>query len=366
MKKLLAVTVCLLCLVAFFSACRPWQTIGGNTASIPTRIPYSPSSSAAFTPSSADPSGSPLPATPDTDSSAPVTPTPTVYIRPAQSDSIVPSALLTVGYTTPLKDAPKGYRMPYYIEVDISNQCVNIFVKNKATGKYDVLLNRFICSGGTSTNPTLTGEFYIKTQEQQRAATGQNLKYKRYYFQKYESYAYYVTRYKNEYMFHSFTFAQVNGKVVPKSGAYYNMGNPGSAGCLRMLMNHAKWIYDNVDGGTYCVVTKNRPVDSTLRATLKKYLPPLGWDMLADYEPGNNSHGLVRTELVSNPDVVPTPKPTPVEESPTPDNSEEPSVSPDVTPTATPTEVPSDEASPTGTTTSPTDTPTASSDTQEP
>lgn len=260
-------------------------------------------------------------------------PTPTPTIRPAQQDSIVPAALITTGYTTPLDPKsvkfPENYNMPYYIEVDVTNQCVNIFRKNPDTGAYDILLNRFVCSGGTSSQPTRTGNFFIKTNEQQMAATGQSLKYTRYYFKKYYSYAYYITRYSNEYMFHSFTFGISGGKIVPKSSAYYNMGNTGSAGCLRMLMGHAKWIYENIDGGTYCVVNKNRKRDNNLRSVLKKYVPPLGWDMTPAWD-GNRSNytGLVKCDFVSNPETADQRPVTPVPATPTP------VVTPTLTPTA--------------------------------
>ena len=267
-------------------------------------------------------------------------PTPTPTPRPAQTVSIVPAELITTGYTTPLEPStvefPKNYKMPYYIEVDVTNQCVNIFRRNTVTGAYDILLNRFVCSGGTSTQPTRLGHFYIKSDAQQKASTGQNVKYVSYYFKKYDSYAYYVTRYSNEYMFHSFTFVKSNGKIVPKSSAYYNMGNTGSAGCLRMLMNHAKWIYENIDPGTYCVVNKNRPTDKTLRAVLKKYVPPLGWDMDPTWDGDrSNGTGLSRTEFIEKADKLSTPKPTPTV-TPTPTPTPTPTATATVTAVSTP------------------------------
>ncbi len=263
-------------------------------------------------------------------------PTPTPTIRPAQTASIVPAALITVGYTTPLSQPPAGYGMPYFIEVDVTNQCVNIFIKDAATGRYDILLNRFVCSGGTSTYPTKTGNFFILSDSAQKARRGQLTKYQRYYFQKWESYAYYITRYSDEYMFHSFTFKKnAAGQLIAKND-YYNMGNPGSAGCLRMLMGHAKWIYENIDAGTYCSVTKGRKTDSDLRSTLKKYLPPLGYDMTPSWTPGNNSTGLTIADYVTNPETIVTAPPA----TPTPEITPSPTPTPTPTPTETPTYTP--------------------------
>lgn len=360
MKKFLSLFMFLVCLITCLTSCSPKtepKVTADNSASatildnssnpsasapstaITTALPEQTYIVSISSPDASIPAG----ATP-TPTATPV-PTPTPTIRPAQLDSIVPHALLTTGYTTPLDpekvNFPENYNMPYYIEVDLTNQCVNIFRKNTETGKYDILLNRFICSAGTSKQPSRTGNFFIKTDEQQKAATGQVVKYTRYYFKKYYSYAYYITRYSNEYMFHSFTFGVSGGKIVPKSSAYYNMGNAGSAGCLRMLMGHAKWIYENIDGGTYCVVNKSRARDNTLRSTLKKYVPPLGWDMTPEWD-GNRSNytGLVRADFIENPEkadhipVTPSPSPTPTPEV-TPTVAVTPTYTPPVTPTAT-------------------------------
>ena len=139
-------------------------------------------------------------------------------------------------------------------------------------------------------------------------------------------------------MFHSFTFS-VNsaGQIIPKKSAYYNMGNPGSAGCIRLLMNHAKWIYDNIDPGTYVVVNSNRATDSSLRSVLKKYVPLLGYDMTASWDGNrNNIEGLPKSDFVHTPDVVTPPTAAPTV-SPTVAPSEIPTDAPSVSPTDAPT-----------------------------
>lgn len=351
MKRFFSIFLLIVCITVCLAGCNenknqitpkpPVNTGSGSpSASIDTTttVPASPDVSL-------DPNVSSTPAV------TPV-PTPKPTIRPAQKESIVPSELLLTGYTTPLEPStvnfPKNYKMPYYIEADITNQCVNIFRRNEETGAYDILLNRFVCSAGTSTMPTKLGHFFIKSDAEQRKSTGQDVKYQRYYFNKYDSYAYYITRYSNAYMFHSFTFeANSAGQILPKKSSYYNMGNPGSAGCLRMLMNHAKWIYDNIDAGTYCVVNKNRPVDNKLRAVLKKYVPTLGYDMWPQWN-GNrsNSTGLTRTEFIQTPDVIPTAVPTP-KITPTPNITPTPQITP--TPTVAPTPVSTPVIAPTNT-----------------
>jgi len=366
MKKLFCALVCLIFLTVCFAGCNKNKNTLTNTIS-PLQNSNSPSSSAGTTIVPQSPEVSLTPGVTQTATN----PTPTPTIRPAQKDSIVPSELLLTGYTTPLDPKsvsfPANYKMPYYIEVDVTNQCVNIFRKNDETGAYDILLNRFVCSGGTSTQPTKLGHFFIKSEAEQKKATGQSVKYTRYYFKKYQSYAYYITRYSNEFMFHSFTFEEnaTTKQILPKKASYYNMGNTGSAGCLRMLMNHAKWIYDNIDAGTYVVVNKNRPTDSKLRSVLKKYVPTLGYDMTSSWNGDrNNLTGLTRTEFIQNPDVItptptqiPTPTPTPIITStPTPTQSVTP------TPENTPVIAPTQEPTPTATNTPDPVTPTPTSD----
>ncbi len=362
MKKLLAVLLCLATAMTMMAGCE--KNKNKNTAE------NTPSITDELTPESTDEvedlegedvpleSESPAP----TEPGATAVPTPVPTPAPPVKDSIVPTELLTVGYTTPIDPSKSGlpatYNMPYYVEVDLTNQCVNIFIANETNGKYDFLLNRFICSGGTSDKPTKTGKFVIKTQAQQKAATGQNVKGYSYYFKKYDSYAYYYTRYSNEYMFHSFTFVSSGGVITPKSGAYYNMGNRGSAGCLRMLMGHAKWIYDYIDGGTYCYVTNERKTDSTLRSTLKKYIPPLGYDMTPQWVPGNNSSGLVPVKEVVEKAKAPLTPAAVVTPAPTPAPTAVPTAEPTQAPTEVPTQAPTATAEPTPTP-APTPTPTA-------
>lgn len=353
MKKTAALLLCLVTVSTLFIGCK--RTPTSNVEN--TATPGVTDSESPKTPPSVSPSGgtvtpdiSPaVPSSPGTVTPKPVTPTP--VIRDAQKTTICPPELITTGYTSPLDPAsvkfPAGYNKPYYLEVDVINQCVNVFIKNPETGAYDILLNRFVTSGGTSDKPTLTGNFFIRTQAEQKALTGQNVKEYRYYFKKYDSYAYYVTRYKDAYMFHSFTFAASGGYIKAKTGAYYNMGNPGSAGCLRMLMGHAKWIWDNIDGGTYCVVTKARKTDKALKKALKKYIPPMGYDMTSSWVPGDNSKGLTPVSEVqspqkvngSKPNITPnpniTPPPTPPEVTPSPTST--PSPTPKVTPSPSPT-----------------------------
>ena len=186
MKKGLALFLCCVCVLTAFTGCKTTNT-GKKPTKKPTATATIDSSISPDVSSSADLVTTVPSIDPEVTPSATAKPTPKpTPIRPAQTVSIVPAEVLSVGYNKPLSKEsvsfPKNYKMPYYIEVDVTNQCVNVFIKNTSTGEYDILLNRFIVSGGTSTKPTKLGNFYIKSDVEQKKATGQNVKYYNYFF----------------------------------------------------------------------------------------------------------------------------------------------------------------------------------------
>ena len=92
--------------------------------------------------------------------------------------------------------------MPYALEVDITNQCVNVYIKNPETGLYDVIINRFVCSTGLPATPTPTGVYYASNDD-----TGRVFKTTWMKFPKWDNtWAQYITRITGPYLFHSFSF----------------------------------------------------------------------------------------------------------------------------------------------------------------
>ena len=72
------------------------------------------------------------------------------------------AALLVIGAIPPYAQAAKsGYDMPYYIEVDLTNQIVTIY----STGT-DVIVRQMLCSSGTDEAPTPRGTFYLPRKEE--------------------------------------------------------------------------------------------------------------------------------------------------------------------------------------------------------
>ena len=120
--------------------------------------------------------------------------------------------------------------------------------------------------------------------------------------------------------------------------SYNKLGSRASAGCVRLLVEHAKWIYDNVEEYTFVNITVNKEADIALKYALTKpeYGKPVSEDSMKTPPPSPTPTPTVTPTptptptLTPTPTVTPTPTPTP---SVTPDQSESPEITPDISPT---------------------------------
>lgn len=131
--------------------------------------------------------------------------------------------------TVSLNDADK----PLWIQVDIEKQKVTVYDAG------DRVVQNYICSTGKPGDDTPTGTF--KTQQQGKS----------FFSQKYQEGAYYWTRFQGEFLFHSVPFDK-NQKIEPEEAA--KLGEKASHGCVRLAVDNAKWIYDNIPSGTKVVI----------------------------------------------------------------------------------------------------------------
>lgn len=90
-----------------------------------------------------------------------------------------------------------------------------------------------MCPGKAST-PTVKGEFTVGIRG--------------YYFDSGSSRCFWYTQFKGNYLFHS-TLYNKNGTIQDN-----RTGIPLSHGCVRLEIQYAKWIYDNIPSGTKVVV----------------------------------------------------------------------------------------------------------------
>lgn len=122
---------------------------------------------------------------------------------------------------------------PFYIRVSLDNQKVTVF------DAQSMILKIFTCSSGKSGSETPTGSFTVSDRGE--SFYNSNLK----------EGAYYWTRFYGSYLFHSIPFDE-NYDVEQDEAE--KLGIPASHGCIRLSIDDAKWIYDNIPGGTEVMI----------------------------------------------------------------------------------------------------------------
>jgi lipoprotein-anchoring transpeptidase ErfK/SrfK len=120
----------------------------------------------------------------------------------------------------------------FRIEVDLSRQVVLVYYK-------DALIKQMVCSGGEESSPTPIGEF----------TTFQKVHYQ--WVSKFNVGAYYWTRFYKDYLFHSVPFDE-NGEMIEEE--YKKLGSPASHGCIRLKLEEAKWMYENLPLGVKVLI----------------------------------------------------------------------------------------------------------------
>lgn len=115
-----------------------------------------------------------------------------------------------------------------FILVNLSEQRVYIFYGTNHNWK---LINTFSCASGRPETPTIQGHFLVGV--------------KGLYFKSGETvYCKYFTQISGNYLFHSILFDK-NGNVLDSS-----LGAVASHGCIRLALQNAKYIFDNIPIGS--------------------------------------------------------------------------------------------------------------------
>lgn len=116
----------------------------------------------------------------------------------------------------------------YFIYVDLKNLKTNIFEGSKNNWK---LINSYLCTIGKPSTPTIKGDF--------------KLGIKGLYFGVPKGYkCWYYSQIKGNYLFHSIIY-NLDGSI--RDG---RLGMALSDGCVRLAIENAKWIWDNVPTNT--------------------------------------------------------------------------------------------------------------------
>ena len=118
----------------------------------------------------------------------------------------------------------------WLILTNVTTHMVGVFRWN---GSYWDLYKEFLSSTGAPWSPTVEGEFIVQAKIP--------------YFGTYDYRCWYATQFYGDYLFHSVLYNVDNGPYVVQDG---RLGMAISHGCVRMNLEDAKWIYDNIPSGT--------------------------------------------------------------------------------------------------------------------
>lgn len=132
------------------------------------------------------------------------------------------------------EEEEKNSKETYYIKVNYGANVVTIYKKDKS-GKYTVPVKAMVCSTGTAT-PT-SGTYKMSNKYRWHQLNG-------------GVYGQYCSRITGHILFHSVPY-KTNSPDTLKYVAYDKLGTKASAGCIRLTVTDAYWIYSNCASGTY-------------------------------------------------------------------------------------------------------------------
>ena len=115
----------------------------------------------------------------------------------------------------------------YLVTVDLTNH--KTIVWQRSNGSWKVVKN-WTCTTGAKSSPTVTGDYTV-------GAKGYSFG---------SGYTcYYYTQFYGDYLFHSIKYYEGTFNVMDG-----RLGVSASAGCVRLALDNARWIYNNVPEGT--------------------------------------------------------------------------------------------------------------------
>lgn len=169
----------------------------------------------------------------------------------------------------------------YYIKVNNTANVVTIYTKD-SSGNYTVPFKAMVCSTGTATPQSgkysLNGRRYIwHTLFGHTPGT--------------YVYGQYATNIDGRnILFHSVPYTTKNDPTSLEYLEYDKLGTKASAGCIRLTVQDAKWIYNNISSGTTVEFYKDSnpgPLGKPSAAKISQYSSPYkNWDP-TDSNPSN-------------------------------------------------------------------------------
>ncbi len=150
------------------------------------------------------------------------------------------------------RPSPEPTPIPYFVEVDVNNQLIKVF-KDDGQGGYSILDKVFTASTGTESYPSDVGTWTLSGRTARWA-----------HFPTWGGgYAQYWTKINDSIAFHSFMYSNDRKRV--NMGSVNKLGRPASHGCIRLTLQDAKWIYDNLGKGVEVFIHEDAPLDPELK-----------------------------------------------------------------------------------------------------
>lgn len=151
-----------------------------------------------------------------------------MYKSATQSLLTANNVLSEATYEDTLNSVDSPSNTNNYILVNLAEQRVYVFYGSNHNWK---MINAFPCGSGKAETPTVEGHFYVGI--------------KGLYFKSGTSvYCKYFSQISGNYLFHSILYDK-DGNVLDS-----NLGAVESHGCIRLALQNAKYIYDNVPIGS--------------------------------------------------------------------------------------------------------------------
>ncbi|MBQ6991564.1 MAG: L,D-transpeptidase [Clostridia bacterium] len=123
---------------------------------------------------------------------------------------------------------------PYYIKINYQANVLNIYTKDE-NGEYTVPYKAMLCSTGAAT--PRSGVYSIIYKYRWLEMIG-------------GVYAQYCSQVVGNILIHSVPYSRVYDNSSLQYWSYDKLGQSVSAGCIRLTVGNAKWIYDNCPNGT--------------------------------------------------------------------------------------------------------------------
>lgn len=129
-----------------------------------------------------------------------------------------------------------GPQSSYYVTVNCGTQTVMIYAQDTAGGSYNVPVRAMVCSTGKPGHGTIQGTYSVTRGNRWGLLFDDHR----------NVYGQYVSIIRGNYLFHSCWYYE-NGNVDSLSVSEYNrLGSPASHGCVRLSVEDARWIWENV------------------------------------------------------------------------------------------------------------------------